>query len=116
MLNNPRQSSLTPAPAPRSALRQRSPGMWAYLARLLVLVLFGFPLLSFAQVNLPNGGVSENVVDLRVKTVSGLVTVDRQYEEGRWRINLRWDPTIRGQNDLIIHEILTISNLANFFS
>lgn len=47
-----------------------------------------------AQVNLPNGGVSENVVDLRVKTVGGLVTVDRQFEEGRWQINLRWAPAV----------------------
>ena len=47
-----------------------------------------------AQVSLPNGGVSENVVDLRVKTIGGLVTVDRQFEEGRWHINLRWAPAV----------------------
>ncbi|HHV48521.1 MAG TPA: hypothetical protein GXX56_06085, partial [Rhodocyclaceae bacterium] len=69
---------------------------WAGLtASLLAAVLF-ICAPAQAQVNLPNGGVSENVVDLRVKTVGGLVTVDRQYEEGRWRINLRWAPAVLG--------------------
>ena len=94
MPNNPRQPSPNAAPAPRSALCQCVPGVRAWLATLLVLSLFGFPLPSSAQVSLPNGGVSENVVDLRVKTIGGLVTVDRQFEEGRWHINLRWAPAV----------------------
>ena len=95
MSNNPsRQFSTNPASAPRSALRQRLPGARACLATLLILALLGFSQPSSAQVSLPNGGVSENVVDLRVKTIGGLVTVDRQFEEGRWHINLRWAPAV----------------------
>jgi hypothetical protein len=41
---------------------------------------------------LPNGTVGEVVTDLKVQSVSGLVTVDRQFREGRWRINQRWEP------------------------
>ncbi len=95
MPNTPRQISTNPAPAPRSAQCQCVPGVRACLAT-LILALLGFSQPSSAQVSLPNGGVSENVVDLRVKTVGGLVTVDRQYEEGRWRINLRWSPAELG--------------------
>ncbi|KAF4529273.1 hypothetical protein B566_EDAN017775 [Ephemera danica] len=94
--NNPNQPSPKAAPASRSALRQRSPGIRADLATFFICVLLGLPLPSTAQVNLPNGGVSENVVDLRVKTVGGLITVDRQFEDGRWHINLRWAPATLG--------------------
>ena len=66
----------------------------AVKAWLIALATVALSLPAWAQVNLPNGGVSENVVDLRVKTVGGLVTVDRQFEEGRWRINLRWEPAV----------------------
>ncbi|KAF4516583.1 hypothetical protein B566_EDAN003330 [Ephemera danica] len=68
--NNPNQPSPKAAPASRSALRQRSPGIRADLATFFICVLLGLPLPSTAQVNLPNGGVSENVVDLRVKTIT----------------------------------------------
>jgi hypothetical protein len=42
-----------------------------------------------AQVSLPNGTVGEVITDLKVQTVSGLITVDRQFREGRWRIDPR---------------------------
>jgi hypothetical protein len=48
--------------------------------------------LAQAQVSLPNGGLGEAVVDLKVQTVSGRITVDRQYEDGRWQLNRRWNP------------------------
>ncbi|MDD2742194.1 MAG: hypothetical protein PHV02_07965 [Rhodocyclaceae bacterium] len=73
MPNKPSELSPNIAPAPRSAARLRSPGARACLATLFVLALLGFSLPSSAQVNLPNGNVSENVVDLRIKTVGGLI-------------------------------------------
>lgn len=87
----------------RSASRFCRPS--ACLASGLVLLncLFsgvGFPPLSRIQVNFPNGGVSENVVALRVTTLDGVVTLDRQFEEWRWRINRRWNQA-RGEARLL---------------
>ena len=81
-----------PAIPPGSAvLRRFSVLLW------LVLSLFGvFPAFAQAQVSLPNGTVSESAVDLRVKVLGGLVTVDRQFHEGRWQLNLRWRPAVLG--------------------
>ncbi|MDR2452695.1 MAG: hypothetical protein LBE85_13260 [Candidatus Accumulibacter sp.] len=55
-------------------------------------ILCLLPGLAWAQVSLPNGGVGEVVVDLKVQMVSGLITVDRQYEDDRWQIHWRWNP------------------------
>jgi RHS repeat-associated protein len=43
-------------------------------------------------VSLPNGTPEVPVVDLRVKVLGGQVTIDRQWWEGQWRVNLRWAP------------------------
>ena len=45
-----------------------------------------------AQVSFPNGTPDAAVVDLKVKVLGGQVTVDRQWWEGQWRINMRWAP------------------------
>ena len=47
-----------------------------------------------AQVTFPNGTPGESVIDLRVKVLGGFVTLDRQFHEGRWALNLRWRPAI----------------------
>jgi len=52
------------------------------------------PLPTQAQVSLPNGTPSESAVDLRVKVLGGAVTIDRQFHEGRWQLNLRWRPAV----------------------
>ncbi|MDR1996154.1 RHS repeat-associated core domain-containing protein [Azonexus sp.] len=57
-------------------------------AALFSLVTFSAP----AQVSLPNGTPEVPIVDLRVKVLGGQVTIDRQWWEGQWRLNLRWAP------------------------
>lgn len=60
--------------------------------KILGLSFFVFPALVQGQVSLPNGTVDASVVDLKVKLLGGYVTIDRQWWEGQWRINLRWAP------------------------
>ncbi|MBS1132655.1 MAG: hypothetical protein H6R16_3657, partial [Proteobacteria bacterium] len=57
-------------------------------------VLSLLPLPAQSQVSLPNGTPSESAVDLRVKVLGGTVTIDRQFHEGRWQLNLRWRPAV----------------------
>jgi len=60
--------------------------------KILGLSFFVFPALVQGQVSLPNGTVDASAVDLKVKVLGGYVTIDRQWWEGQWRINLRWAP------------------------
>ncbi len=62
------------------------------LRRMAAIVLLGLAPLANAQVSLPNGTPDVPVVDLRVKVLGGWVTIDRQWWEGSWRLNQRWDP------------------------
>jgi RHS repeat-associated protein len=62
------------------------------LRRLAAIALLGVAPLAHAQVTLPNGTPDVPVVDLRVKVLGGWVTIDRQWWEGSWRLNQRWDP------------------------
>lgn len=50
-----------------------------------------FPSWALGQVTLPNGSYSESVEDLRVTAPGGAVLVTRQYLEGRWQVNARWN-------------------------
>jgi RHS repeat-associated protein len=61
----------------------------AFFFPVLFLLFCGF---SQAQVRLPNGHPEVSVVDLEVKVLGGKVTIDRQWWEGRFWINLRWAP------------------------
>lgn len=70
---------------------KKSQRAWILLA---TLVLFTAPMSAFGQVSLPNGTINESVVDLTVKTVAGPVSIDRQFEDGRWQINMRWNPAV----------------------
>ena len=45
-----------------------------------------------AQVSFPNGTPEVPVVDLKVKVLGGQITIDRQWWEGQWRLNMRWAP------------------------
>lgn len=49
-----------------------------------------------ADVALPNGNVGDTAVDLRVKVLGNWITVDRQFDKGRWWINRRWEPAELG--------------------
>lgn len=49
-------------------------------------------LMAHSQVALPNGVPEVPVVDLRVKVLGGVVSVDRQWSGGQWRLNVRWAP------------------------
>ncbi|MBS1198215.1 MAG: hypothetical protein H6R18_2000, partial [Proteobacteria bacterium] len=61
------------------------------LRRLALLPLLLLPILAQAQVELPNGTVNAPVVDMKVKVLGGVVTVDRQWWDGNWRLNIRWN-------------------------
>lgn len=64
---------------------------------LIFVALFGWlsqP--SWAEVALPNGNIGDTVVDLRVKVLGGYITIERQFDEGRWWINRDWEPAELG--------------------
>jgi RHS repeat-associated protein len=59
---------------------------------LIAVALLIVTVLAHAEVNLPNGDVSETVAELRVQALGGSITIDRQFLDGRWQINPRWNP------------------------
>jgi RHS repeat-associated protein len=68
------------------------------VAALMLLIGLSSPV--WAEVALPNGTVGDTFVDLKVKVLGGYVTVDRQFDHGRWWINRRWNPAqLGGQPD-----------------
>ena len=77
-------------------MRTLKNGLLSSLRVLALLPGLFFAQSVLAQVSLPNGTVGESAVDLRVKVLGGLVTVDRQFHEGRWQLNLRWKPAVLG--------------------
>ena len=62
---------------------------------LLLLICLVAPVVS-GQVSFPNGVPDISVEDLAVKDLGGRVSVDRQWWEGQWRINLRWADAVMG--------------------
>ncbi len=60
------------------------------LALLLMLAWLCVP--AWAEVSLPNGTVGDSVVDMRVKVLGGYVTIERQFDSGKWLVNPRWKP------------------------